>query len=241
MNNIITAVFPPGETSVRIFSEIWQWDYGQILRIQGLSLDTAVEIHFAQEDDTESETRLGVTRDNTTDVPIPDDVLKRSGTFYAYVYVTDKESGQTEYKITFTVKERAKPQPFNTPEDAELFREAIQEVNKSADRAEAAEKSAEAWSHGRKDMPERAEDNAAYYAGQAKDAAASVPGKVEEAKRQIDEYITGKEAELKGDTGNVHFAAFKVIRGRLKGYSDPNVDKVRFVRHRSRLAYRLTF
>lgn len=26
---------------------LWQWDYGQVLRIQGLTLPTAVEIHFS--------------------------------------------------------------------------------------------------------------------------------------------------------------------------------------------------
>ncbi|MDO5330999.1 MAG: hypothetical protein Q4F15_06265, partial [Bacillota bacterium] len=78
-------------------------------------------------------------------------------------------------------------------------------------------------------------------AGQAKDAAAEIPGKVAEAKDSIDQYVSGKEAELKGDTGNVYFAAFKVVNGRLKMYSDPNVDKVRFIREGSRLKYRLTF
>lgn len=40
-------------------------------------------------------------------------------------------------------------------------------VAKEADRAETAEKSAEAWTHGHEDYPEREEDNAAYYAGKA--------------------------------------------------------------------------
>lgn len=26
---------------------LWQWDYGQVLRIQGLNLPKAVEIHFS--------------------------------------------------------------------------------------------------------------------------------------------------------------------------------------------------
>lgn len=60
-----------------------------------------------------------------------------------------------------------------------------------------------------------------------------------EGKREIERYIEEKKSDLKGETGDVNFAAFKVINGRLKMYSDPNVDKVRFVRAGSRLKYRL--
>lgn len=59
------------------------------------------------------------------------------------------------------------------------------------------------------------------------------------AMESIDAYVQAKEAELKGDTGNVYFAAFRVVNGRLMMYSDPSVDKVRFVRVGSRLKYRL--
>lgn len=72
-----------------------------------------------------------------------------------------------------------------------------------------------------------------------KDEAEKVPGKVMEGKREIERYIEEKKSDLKGETGDVNFAAFKVINGRLKMYSDPNVDKVRFVRAGSRLKYRL--
>lgn len=48
-----------------------------------------------------------------------------------------------------------------------------------------------------------------------------------------------KHESLKGDTGNVFFAAFKVAKSRLKMYSDPTIDKVNFKRIGSRLKYRL--
>ena len=102
-------------------------------------------------------------------------------------------------------------------------------------------KQAEGWAHGREELPERAEDNAKYYAGEAEKIAREIPGQVEDAKAEIDAYVRGKEEVLKGDTGNVYFAAFKVVNGRLKMYSDPEIDKVRFVRAGSRLLYRLNF
>lgn len=100
-------------------------------------------------------------------------------------------------------------------------------------------KTAESWAHGHADYPDRDTDNAAYYAGQARNAAEGVLGRVKEGKRQIDDYVKEKETQLKGETGNVYFAGFAVVKGRLKMYSDPTVDKVRFRREGSRLKYRL--
>lgn len=119
------------------------------------------------------------------------------------------------------------------------FAESKEFVEAQAKKAGEANISAEAWAHGHEDHPDRAQDNAAYYAGQARDIAAGIPGRVEDAKKSVDEYVAQKERELKGDTGNVYFAAFKVVNGRLIMYSDPSVDKVRFVRVGSRLKYRL--
>lgn len=98
---------------------------------------------------------------------------------------------------------------------------------------------AESWAHGHSDYPERQKDNASYYASQAKNAAEGISGRVKEGKKSIDSYVSEKEAELKGETGNVYFAAFKVVRGRLIMYSDPSIDKVHFYREGSRLKYRL--
>lgn len=224
---------------------IWQYDYGQILRIQNLKLPPAVEIHFSLEErGGRSVTRVGTTRDNVTDVVIPDSMLENDAAtmdykIYAFVYLANEESGHTEYKIAMSVKSRPKPEALDRPEDAELFREAIKEVNTSAETAKAAAKEAESWAHGHEDYKGRDYDNAKYYAYIAKDEAEKIPAKVVEGKEDIDHYVQKKEKDLKGETGNVHFAVFRVVNGRLKMYSDPNVDKVRFVRKGSRLTYRL--
>lgn len=124
---------------------LWQWDYGQVLRIQGLNLPKAVEIHFSlQESGGEAKKRVGFTKDGVTDVVIPDSLLENEEAIddynaYAFVYLTDDASGQTEYKICMPVKARPKPEAFDKPEDEEIFREAIKAVNNSAERAESAE------------------------------------------------------------------------------------------------------
>lgn len=113
------------------------------------------------------------------------------------------------------------------------FGEAKQTVIDSA-------KESESWAHGHTDYPERKKDNAEYYASEAKNAVEGIDGRVEEGKRDIDKYVKEKEASLKGETGNVYFAAFNVTKkGRLIMYSDPSVDKIRFDRERSRLKYKL--
>lgn len=124
---------------------LWQWDYGQVLRIQGLNLPKAVEIHFSlQESGGQSVTRIGMTKDGVTDVVIPDSMLENeepvgSYNIYAFIYLTDDTSGQTEYKICMPVKARPKPEAFDKPEDEEIFQEAITAVRESAERAETAE------------------------------------------------------------------------------------------------------
>lgn len=226
---------------------LWQWDYGQVLRIQGLNLPKAVEIHFSlQESGGEAKKRVGFTKDGVTDVVIPESMLENEESLgnydiFAFIYLADDTNGQTEYKICMPVKARPKPEAFDKPEDEEIFREAITAVRESAERAETAEKQAEGWAHGREDMPDREEDNAMYYAEKAAQTAMEIPGQVEDAKTEIDRYVEGKEEELKGETGDVYFAAFKVVDGRLVMYSDPEIDKVRFVRIGSRLYYRLNF
>ena len=105
---------------------LWQYDYGQTLRIQGLTLPTAVEIHFSlRETGGESVTRVGVTKDGVTDVPIPDSMIENNGAnrdykIYVFIYLTDETSGETIRKIVMPVRSRPKPEAFDTPEDAEL-------------------------------------------------------------------------------------------------------------------------
>ena len=172
MGKIITANFSTGEKSVWA-TGLDQYDYGAVLRMQGINLPPAVEIHFCpQETGGEAPRRVGTTKDGVTDVVIPDSMQENGDTthdynIYAWVYLTDETSGSTERRITMKVRSRSKPEAFDRPEDAELFREAIAAVNETSERAEDAEKSAEAWVHGHEDYPERDEDNAAYYAEEA--------------------------------------------------------------------------
>lgn len=140
-NRIVTAVFKCSKNTK--VSDVWQWDYGQILRIQGLDLPTAVEVDFAVAGASESISRIGTTKDGVTDVVIPDSLIETGNNLVAYIYLRDAESGNTEYQIDMIVTKRAKPEAYDTPEDKELFGQAIEAVNAAADRAEKAGKTAQ--------------------------------------------------------------------------------------------------
>lgn len=142
---MVTAVFTDNDDYARTYG-LWQWDYGQQLRIEGLHLPTAVEIHFAlQETGGEAIPRVGTTKDGVTTVTIPDSMLEgnratwtadKAYNIYAWVYLSDKLSGETIKRITMQVKSRPKPEAFEAPGDGEIFRQAIEAVNDAANRAE---------------------------------------------------------------------------------------------------------
>ena len=145
---MITAIFENNQL-VSYSLKTWQYDYGQTLRIEGLNLPTAVEIHFSlTEKGGEAVTRVGMTKDGVTDVVIPDSFLENNDIaqdyqIYAFIYLRDDTSGQTEYKIPISVTSRPKPEAFNRPEDGEIFKEAIQAVRESADQAAESARQAE--------------------------------------------------------------------------------------------------
>lgn len=156
-NRIITAVFK-GSKNTKV-SDVWQWDYGQVLRIQGLDLSTAVEVDFAVAGASESIARIGTTKDGVTDVVIPDSLIETGKNLVAYIYLRDSASGNTEYQIDMLVTKRAKPEAYDRPEDKKLFGQAIEAVNTAADRAEKAGQTAtEAAGQAAEDAQQTAED-----------------------------------------------------------------------------------
>lgn len=175
--------------------DIWQWNYGQILRIDGLNLPEAVEVHFSlDETGGEAKRRIGVTKEGVTDVRIPDFIVEADRstnyTAYAFIYVADREYGNTVKKIAMEITSRPRPEAFIKPCEKELFDDAIEATRESlAGSREAAELS-EAWAHGRDDYPDRVEDNAKYYADQAKELRLQTgedKSSVEEMKRSVEE------------------------------------------------------
>jgi len=157
---------------------LWQYDYGRVLKIQDDGMPTAVEIHFSlQENGGNAVPRVGTTRDGVTEVVIPDsmlenEVIEETGyQIHAFIYLVDNTSGQTTKKIDMLVRTRPRPEAFDTPEEAELFRETIVAVNEAADRAEAAEDSASGHAQSAEQSASAATESSTQAAGYAGDAA----------------------------------------------------------------------
>ena len=146
---MVIVAFPPGEKYAVNYTTLDQYDYGQILRIQGLKLPKTVEVHFStQETGGTSITRVGVTKDGVTDVLIPDSVLENGDTtqnysIFAFVYITDATSGKTEYRARLEVKARSKPEAPGGSDNPDVFRDAVLAVRESAEKAEEAQRQAD--------------------------------------------------------------------------------------------------
>ena len=180
MDNIIEVQF--NEMLQRTRS-IWQYDYGQVLRITGPELPPAVEVQFSLDEKLgETLSRVGTTVDGVTEVKIPDELLTHSATsnyrIYAYIYLTDETSGNTKYEIIIPVRVRSKPtSPAEDPEtDPDLFRETVVAVNASAERAKMAEQNAKASA-----------TEAGKYAASAQDSAVTAEKTKEDALRKVGE------------------------------------------------------
>lgn len=193
---MITAVIDAGQHYCQAVSDLWQWDYGQTLRIQGVKLPAAVEVQFSTTERIgETVTRIGVTQEGVTEVPIPDTLLDGNGAshdyvIYAFIYVENAASGKTEHKIAMNVRARPKPEIHGTPEEGELFRQAIATVSESADRAESARDLAEGSARTAQGSAEAAE--------QAKNEAVEAAESIKNTK------VPTKTSELENDS---HFLA----------------------------------
>lgn len=180
MNNIVTVVLD--NPTYATAPQIYQYNYGQILRIQGGAFPKAVEVHFSiQEKSGDSITRIGTTADGVTEVPIPELMLENYDSienydFWAYIYVEDGTSGTTECKIRIPVKARSKPEVPGTPEEPELFKETVKAVNDAADRAETAEQNAKT-----------SETEAGKYAASASESATAAEKTKEDALKEVGE------------------------------------------------------
>nr|DAP45999.1 MAG TPA: hypothetical protein [Caudoviricetes sp.] len=137
---MITAIIDAGQHYCQAVSDLWQWDYGQTLRIQGVKLPAAVEVQFSTTERIgETVTRIGVTQEGVTEVPIPDTLLEGNGAshdyvIYAFIYVEDAASGKTEHKIAMNVRARPKPAIHGTPEEDDItYKQVIAAVKDAAE------------------------------------------------------------------------------------------------------------
>ena len=117
-------------------SPLYQYDYGQILKIVGIDLPSSYEVHFSNQPHGTATTQIG----NADGVTIPDTYLTSGNPVYAWIYLhTGANDGETEYQITIPVIPRASiSNATPTPVQQDAITEAIAALNAAVTDAETA-------------------------------------------------------------------------------------------------------
>lgn len=126
MSNIVTADMT-GKTFVRA-SSLYQYDYGQVLKFEGVDLPTAYEVHFSNTDSVgTAKAQIG----DSNGVTIPDEYLLSGQPVYAWVFLhTGLDDGKTEYKVIIPVNKRAQKEDAEpTPVQQDVITQAIAALN----------------------------------------------------------------------------------------------------------------
>lgn len=89
-----------------VVGPLWQYDYGQILKITGIELPENYEVHFSNSPHGFSKPVVG----NSEGARIPAEYLKSGANVFAWLYVHQGEDdGSTEYQVEIQVRRRAQP------------------------------------------------------------------------------------------------------------------------------------
>lgn len=137
---MITVKFEPGSHLIKV-DGLWQYDRGQVLRIEGLDLTGTIAVDFSLSNKGGEAIPIAcVTSKGVAEVTIPD-ILLASGrdkdyAIYAYIYRSTESAGETTEMVAMTVKARPSRQGQDTPVEPGAFDEAIEQVNDAAYRAE---------------------------------------------------------------------------------------------------------
>lgn len=126
VSNIISAVFGYGKTTKT--QEVWRIDHGMKLKIVGLNLPAAYQVHFANSPDTGEAVAVVATTDT---VDIPDMLFLNGKDVYAWIYLTPEDGvGYTVYMVTIPVRIRPTLSEYEpTPVQENAIDQAIGALN----------------------------------------------------------------------------------------------------------------
>lgn len=137
--NILNANFTPGVCNAKVYTRpVWQWSYGQILKISGLDLPFSYEVHFSNEELTgQTITMIG----DEDGVAIPDQFISSNDeVIYAWLFLHEGEDdGETVSEII--IQKKLRPEPSNeapTPEEQSVITQTIAALDAAVEEAQAA-------------------------------------------------------------------------------------------------------
>lgn len=193
MDNIIDIELTGRST--RRDQKLWQYDYGQVLRIAGKEFPKVTEVQFSlKQSGGHTLDRIGTSNNGLLTVQIPNELLQNKGatsdyTIYAFVYLSGDGFGNTKYMIQLPVESRPEPtDPSEDPSiDPSIFKDAVNAVNASADRAENAANSAKKYAEeAKKYSTGTKEDIAGAVADYMKENPVKVPKKSSEMQDDVE-------------------------------------------------------
>ena len=120
--------------------KMYRGDRGRKLQIEGLTVpDGDIEVHFSLDEyEGTIEPQIGHAEGNIITVDIPNSIFKTEDAYgntynaYAFIYLTDEESGYTKAKIAFTIKNRPDPENISIPEPEQAgFLEEVRKIMNS--------------------------------------------------------------------------------------------------------------
>ena len=127
---------------------LWQYDFGQILQVDGLDLPEVVQVHFyiktkkIPNEEPLAYRVIAEVTDGILTVPIPDILLINKNTrknynIHAYIYRVDDESGESIAEIVMPVRARPKPDDYIPPDvEYSLADQVTQALNKATETLE---------------------------------------------------------------------------------------------------------
>ena len=133
--NTVTAKFNPGMRKTTTSGSLSQWDYGQILEIEGLDLPDTFEAHFSNQPyDGNAKPCIG----EYNQVKIPDEYLENGEPVYVFIFLHSSENdGETEYRIVIPVDKRPRPVKLTPrPSEQSVFAQLLAAMNTAAEKAE---------------------------------------------------------------------------------------------------------
>ena len=135
---MITINIPRGVDKVST-SPVYQWDYGQVLRITGDDLPTISQVHFCNADCDKAIVRVASTVNAGLEVTIPDKMFQSELAINAFIYLNEEKCGKTIKHIQIPVYARTQPEDYvdPLPEDVQTqLEEMIANVNTMVRQAE---------------------------------------------------------------------------------------------------------
>ena len=134
MSQVITVTFAQGQYEAVADQPLAQWAYGQKLKFVGLDLPAAYAVDFSNwEFQGDSIQRIG----NADGVAVPTEILTSGRNVYAFIWITDANSGRRRYMAMARVIPGPGPDPEEpNPQESSEISEVLAELNAAVETAE---------------------------------------------------------------------------------------------------------